>query len=233
MSSYILEKDFLGYDKGTPLTEVTLAEARAMECNRCGDCCNGLNPDVKKDEATGLPLFTWGSNFPQDLYNARFGQPLLVPIILGDGGPEFGESFELDADNKPYTCFSCSFHRQDSPDSSTCELVERFGEGNPKDLSTIRPRNCGEFPVFGGNVDATIIDGHSFVPPTGAHPRCTWYGIRVTGPWKNTPYWKERWEKQQNGEEVEEMPRLKPEILQALLERRATIDGSQPKPRPE
>ncbi len=226
---FTLEHDYQGYDAGQTFVDMTLAQARAIECNRCGDCCNGLNPDVKKDEATGLPLFTWGSKFPEDLYEARYGLPLLVPIVLGDGGPEFGSAFELDADEKPYTCFACSFHRQDSSDVSTCELIERFGEGEPSDISTIRPRACGEFPVFGLDIDATIIDGHPYIVPTGALPRCSWHAIRIVGPWKNEPYWIDRWDKQQRGEEVEPMPEVKPEIIEQLLKRRVTIDGSRPR----
>lgn len=194
--TYVLPKDFLGYEAGAELRDVTLAEARAMECNRCGDCCNGMSEYVKKDEATGLPLFTWGSNAPEDLYAERFGQQMLQPIVMGDGGPQIGDDFEVDADGKKYTCFSCSFHRPAGDDGkSSCGL---YGlDKDPKDLSTIRPRNCGEFPVFGRAVDAAIIDGNAYVPATGALPRCTWYGIRIVGPWKDTPFWQARWASQQ------------------------------------
>ena len=36
MSAFVLPKDFLGYEAGTELRDVTLEEARSMECNRCG-----------------------------------------------------------------------------------------------------------------------------------------------------------------------------------------------------
>lgn len=214
----VLVEPFLGYPAGTVLRDVTLAEARAMECNRCGDCCNGLRPNVRKDEDTGLPLSVWGSKFPDDLYEQRYGQHMLIPIVMGDGGPQFGEAFEIDADGKPYTAFGCSFletHGPESPFESTCTLR---GREDPADVSTIRPRNCGEFPVFGLDIDAALIDGHTFVPPVGPLPRCSWYGIRIVGPWKDTPYWRERWERQQVGLPVKDFS-ANPEFTGDLLSR--------------
>jgi Fe-S-cluster containining protein len=211
--NYVLPKDFQGYKAGTELRDVTIEEARAMECNLCGDCCNGMRPDVKKDEDTGLPLFTWGGEFPEDLYEERYGQKMLLPIIpleeiketpyQGDIG--IGESFATDADDKPYTCFKCSFLEEHEDGTGTCGLINKFGDGDPNKLETIRPRACGEFPVYGNNVGDAIIGGKTFIPPTGALPRCTWYAIRVTGPYKDTEYWRERWDKQQRGEEVEDL----------------------------
>lgn len=195
MSSFTLTKDFLGYEQGTVLRDVTLAEARSWECNRCGDCCNGLSEYVKKDEATGLPLFVWGSNAPEDLYQERYGKRLLQPIVMADGGPDIGEDFEVDEDGKPYTSFKCSFLCDEDKEKTSCGL---YGlDKDPKDLSTIRPRNCGEFPIFGLDVDAAIIDGNPYVPPTGSLPRCTWHGIRIVGPWKNEDNWIARWNEQQ------------------------------------
>lgn len=200
---YILPEESYGYPAGFPLLDVPLREARALECNRCGDCCNGLSDGVTKDEATGLPKFVWGSNAPDDLYEERFGKKLLQPIVMGDGGIELGDAFEIDADGKPYTAFQCSMWRAPEEEGG-CSSCALYGmDTNPNDLSTIRPRNCGEFPVFGLIIDTEIIDGHPCILPTAALPRCTWYGIRVVGPWKNEDAWRERWEKQQ---ELREQP---------------------------
>ena len=57
--TYELPIAALGYEAGTALRDVTLAEARSWQCNRCGDCCDGSREHVRKDEATGLPLFVW------------------------------------------------------------------------------------------------------------------------------------------------------------------------------
>lgn len=234
MTSYVLPQDFAAYDAGDVLREITLTEARALECNRCGDCCNGLAEGVKKDPETGFPLFTWGSKYPEDRYRARYGRELLIPLVRTDGGVGPGEDFERDADGKPYTAFVCSFlELPTDTEPAACGL---YHGADPKNLATIRPRNCGEFPVFSLDVDATILDGHGFVPATGALPRCTWYGLRVVGPWREgdrdpTGYWRERWERQQRGEEVDrllDVAELAP-VIGALLARRATTDGSTPR----
>jgi hypothetical protein len=151
---------------------------------------------VIKDEATGLPKFVWGSNAPEDLYAERYGQRLLQPIVLGDGGPVLGDEFEIDADGKPYTAFKCSMLQEPEGEgcAATCKL---YGKYDVERLETIRPRNCGDFPVFGLVVDDSLVAGNPFVPPTGALPRCTWHGIRIVGPWKDTTYWRARWEQQQ------------------------------------
>lgn len=198
MSEYALPVPLAGYPAGTILRDVPLREVRAWECNRCGDCCSGLRPGVAKDGETGLPLFTWGSSYPGDLYEVRYGRRMLRPVVRYEGDIAIGDAFEVDADGKPYACFSCAFlveHPEGELPETTCELYGR--DTDPSDLSTIRPRNCGEFPVFGLDVDATIIDGHPYVPPTGSLPRCTWHGIRVVGPWRHEPEWEQRWRDQQ------------------------------------
>lgn len=234
---YKLETAVDGYDAGAELRDVTLREARAMECNRCGGCCNGLLPDdvVKKDATTGLPLFTWGKKFPEDLYKSRYGKPMLQPIGFLDNSDEMPyqgkvgivDKFEQDSSDNPYTCFTCSFHGRNDDGLSTCGLIESFKDGNPEDVSTIRPLNCGEFPIFSTGVDDTLVAGKSFIPPTGALPSCTWYGLRITGPYKDTPYWRDRWERQQRGEEVENLSAPQ-EFIDGLIykaERRREING--------
>lgn len=223
--SHILEIPIQGYDVGTELKDVSLKEARAMECNRCGGCCNGLLPDdiVKKDPTTGLPLFVWGDKFPQDLYESRYGQKLLQPIGFLEDSSEMPyqgqigivDKFEEDENNKPYSCFSCSYHSMQDG-LAVCGLKEAYGDGNPNDISTVRPLNCGEFPVFSSIVDNELIAGRNFIPAVGTLPACTWYGIRITGPYKDTEYWRDRWQKQQANEEVPslEIPR---EFIDGLL----------------
>lgn len=239
MSYYELPIAKYGYDAGTRLREVSLAEARAMECNRCGDCCNGLSEHVKKDPVSGLPLFVWGSEFPEDLYEERFGQRLLMPIATGDGGIQLAEEFDInDANGKPHASFVCSKlgyddsveDRNDAPlGCASCKIYEQHTNPDPNDISQIRPRNCGDFPVFGLEVADSIIAGHGFVPPTGALPRCTWYGIRVVGPFQNNSYWRERWDAQQRNEPVEDLS-LSQKTINAISaktqNRRVTIDGS-------
>jgi hypothetical protein len=201
MGEYVLPTDALGYEAGTVLRDVTLKEARDMSCNMCGDCCDGSREDVKKDEATGLPLQVWGSKFPADLYAHRYGTALLQPIVMVDGGIDVGESFDVDVDGKPHTSFRCSQLRDIGDGKAACGLMvdNPLPDGSPPNT---RPYNCGSFPVFGQEVDDSVIDGNAFVPPTGALPRCTWHGLRIVGPYQDKPYWIDRWVKQQRGEEV-------------------------------
>ncbi len=218
--TYVLPVDAMGYRAGIELREVTLREARAMECNRCGDCCSGMRPGVAKDEATGLPLHVWearetaadearSQTADPDRYRGRLDEyPLFVPIVMRDGGIGLGERFERDADGMPHTSFACRALIEypggaDGPETG-CAIHE-----TPETYATsvlgLRPYNCGAFPVFGLEVSDSIIQHGYFVPPTGSLPRCTWYGLRVTGPFKDTPYWEERFARQERGEVVPEL----------------------------
>jgi hypothetical protein len=220
--SYVLPKDYQGYDAGTELRDVTLQEARAMECNRCGGCCSGLLPDdvVTKDPNFGMPLMTWGAKYPADRYKERYGTEMLLPVVRKDGGIGIGEAFEVMDNGQEYTCYTCTFFSQDGEGKALCGLREQYGDGDPQKLETLRPLNCGEFPVFSTAVDDALVGGHSFVPATGALPACTWHGIRVTGPWKDTPYYRDRWEAQQRGEPVADLS-LPEDVVQGLENRAA------------
>lgn len=208
-----------GYSIGTDLKEMTLQEARLLECNRCGGCCSGTLPDdvVVKDDFTGLPMFTWGEKFPEDLYASRYGEPLLLPIVQQEDGIGVGLSFDVDMDGKPHTCFTCSFHSMD-PDTNLahCGLIDAHGSGDPSDSSTIRPLNCGEFPVFGTVPDELVVRGIPFIPPTAHLPKCTWHGIAITGPWRDTPEWRDRWEAQQRGEDVDPLFTFPEDFIKGL-----------------
>ena len=51
---------------------MTLSEARSIECNGCGDCCDSRRTDG---------YWTWGS-LPTDQYaSINNGEPLIIPII--------------------------------------------------------------------------------------------------------------------------------------------------------
>lgn len=183
--SYVLPIAALGYDAGTELRDVTLAEARSWECNRCGGCCAGDLPDdvVTKDDVTGLPLFVWtaddGLPEPDNLYTSRYGRPLLQPLVMGDGGVVRGHAWERDADARPYRAFRCSFLREEGHEHTTCTLQERFPHPDPQRPEQNRPLHCGEFPVFSGLVTLAVREHGSFLPATGSLPKCTWHGIRI------------------------------------------------------
>lgn len=187
---------------------------------------------VKKDEETGLPLYVWESpdraadparsqTADPMRYADRFnGLPLLQPIVMGDGGIQLGETFERDALDRPYTAFRCraflSFPEGPEGPEGGCAIYDKtYLDEN----TNARPYNCGSFPLFGTEADEDVVQTGSFIPPTGALPRCTWYGIKIVGPWKDTPYWQKRYEDQANGVEVPPLPSLPAEFAQSLVDR--------------
>ncbi len=188
-STYILPKDMLAYEKGTVLVDVPLREARDMECNRCGDCCDSSGENVKLDKKHSVPLFVWGGNLPEDRYKSRFGKEMVIPLVRGDGGLVEAEEFEIQSNGEPHRAFRCTFLERDEEGLSSCGI---YDQPSPER----RPLNCGSFPVFGQEVDDAIIDHGYFIPPTGALPRCTWYGMRIVGPWKETKNWNMLFENQ-------------------------------------
>lgn len=179
---YVVPETRVGYEAGTVLRNVTLAEARSWECNRCGDCCNGLSEHVKRDPVVDLPLFVWDQPrlkeatafpLPEDLYESRFGVPLVQPVVRGDGGPRLGEQFERDGNGEEYRSFVCSALVSDAEGKGVCMVYGNRGE------DPLRPYNCGAFPVFGMEADLAVHVGGEYIPHTSALPRCTWYGIRI------------------------------------------------------
>ncbi len=244
--SYILPIAALGYDAGTELHDVTLADARSWACNRCGDCCDGSREHVRKDEATGLPLFVWEApdraadpDRAQTADPLRYAPrldglpglqagPLLQPIVMLDGGIGVGVEFDRDNEGRPHTSFRCralldtppSAHENEAPPGpeAGCAIYEPPATAGAS-VHGVRPLNCGAFPVFGTIVDDAIIGTGSYVPPTGALPRCTWHGIRVTGPWHDTEPWRARFERQQAGEPVPPLAAIPADVAPALLAR--------------
>lgn len=196
LGTYVMPVAAQGYPAGTELRNVTLRTARVlMECNRCGDCCDTRRPDVNKDEATGLPMFTWESadaaagpgsqTADPHRYDDRLDPPqrLILPVVEVEGQLVVGDEFDRDAEGRPWTSYACAAFVEfpegpDGPEGG-CSIY-----GGEDGRHGRRPLNCGSFPVFGLEVVDTIVQHGAYVPPTGHLPRCTWHGIRVVGPWK-------------------------------------------------
>ena len=195
IGEHTLLKGTVGYPAGTVLRDVTLVEARAMECNHCGDCCDGTSEHVERDPVSDMPLFVWTKDsednafdLPEDRYEKRFGHPLIQPVVQGDGGPRVGEEFERDQNGDEYRAFRC-VALKDQPDGTrACRIYD--------ERPSVRPYNCGAFPVFGMEADMAIINRGQYIPHTSPLPRCTWYGLRIVGPWKETPQWREHFGRQ-------------------------------------
>ncbi len=178
----------VGYPPGTMLRDVTLAEARAMECNRCGDCCDTTSEHVRTDPEVGLPLFVWDKpghdaafELPEDRYEKRYGRPLIRPVIRGDGGLVVARAFEVDRNGNEHRSFQCAalmrvttLDGEEKP--ATCSLYGNRGDDDPN-----RPYNCGAFPVYGMEAEAALLNVGEYIPHTSALPRCTWHGLRIVG----------------------------------------------------
>ncbi len=184
---YVLTEDRVGYPAGTVLRNVTLAEARAMECSRCGDCCDTTSEYVKTDPVVGLPLFVWTKphedtafELPEDRYAKRYGRPLVQAVVRGDGGLVTAQEFERDGNGDEHRSFKCAALMRVTDDYTTCSLYSNF------DPDPARPYHCGAFPVQGMEADQAVNVGGEYIPHTSALPRCTWYGLRIVDPWKET-----------------------------------------------
>ncbi len=142
---------------------VTLDEARALECNGCGDCCDSRRTNG---------FWTWGE-LPEDQYRGlSIDGPLIIPlerVERGDGG-EWRDRDRLPSDALELspTRFRCSAFRPRPDGGGLCGL-----HGAP------RPPRCGEFPVWGAGLAEELAERGEARLHTGAFPRCTWYGMSL------------------------------------------------------
>ena len=134
---------------------VTLAQARALDCNGCGDCCDSSRTDG---------FWTWGA-VPRDQYRALLeGSPLIIPVMRSDGG--WGDRDWRpgdDSDSTP-TPFRCGAFRTQPDGRGLCGIHDRE-----------RPSKCGEFPVHMIGQDEDVEARGMMHLETSAFPRCTWY----------------------------------------------------------
>jgi hypothetical protein len=138
---------------------LTLAEARALECNGCGDCCDSRRTDG---------FWTWGA-LPEDGYRSLTGgERLIIPIDLVDGEWRDRAQRPEDAAEFTPTRFRCMAFAERADGTGSC-----LRHGQP------RPPKCGEFPVWGPEIEAELREQHEVQLHTGAFPRCAWYQVVV------------------------------------------------------
>jgi Fe-S-cluster containining protein len=141
------------------LRYVTLAAARALECNGCGDCCDSRRTDG---------FWTWG-DLPADQYSSICGGvPLVIPIERSEDGWRDRPYQANDASTLSGSRFRCVAF-QPQPDGG--------GRCGRHQLS--RPSKCGEFPVWGAGIEVELRETGAAAVQVGAFPRCTWYGMVV------------------------------------------------------
>lgn len=138
---------------------LTAAEARALECNGCGDCCDSRRTDG---------YWRWGA-LPADQYaGLTGGEPLIIPLELHEGAWRDRLYRPDDARDLGGTCFRCTAFEPHEDGTGGC---------GRHDLP--RPVACGEFPVGGDTIERELAEHGSAKLETSAFPRCTWYRVIV------------------------------------------------------
>ncbi len=142
----------------TPLY-LSLAAARALECNGCGDCCDSRRTDG---------FWTWG-DLPADQYRSLCGgEPLIIPLERVDG----------DWRDRPYEAADASA-LSGSRFRCTAFLPQPDGGGRCGRHQLPRPDKCGEFPVWGADIDTRLAADGEVEVQAGSFPRCTWFGAVI------------------------------------------------------
>lgn len=144
-----------------PTRYVTLAQARALECNGCGDCC-----DTRRTDG----YWAWAA-LPRDQFASMTGgTPLIIPIERiedGDGWRDRTWQPDDELDLRP-TRFRCAAF-EEQPD----------GRGLCGRHTLERPAVCAEFPVHVIGLDHDVEELGEVPLMTGALPRCTWHRMIV------------------------------------------------------
>ncbi len=156
-----------GDQRSTPSSTryLRLADARALECNGCGDCCDSRRTDG---------FWTWG-HLPEDGYASRAGgQPLIIPIEFVDGEWRDRPHRVSDLGELSGTRFRCSAFVE-TPASD----LHPAGGGACTRHDRWRPAPCLEFPVGAPTLEADVEAIGEVALETSAFPRCTWYQVTV------------------------------------------------------
>lgn len=144
---------------------LSLADARALACNGCGDCCDSRRTDG---------YWTWAS-LPADGYASHCdGEPLIIPLTSRSGTWIDREHTPTDLDDFSGTRFRCTAF---TPTPPTPDLPD--GGGTCARHDRWRPAACGEFPVGGANLETELMAAGEVPLETGAFPRCTWFRVTI------------------------------------------------------
>jgi Fe-S-cluster containining protein len=138
---------------------VTLEQARAMECNGCGDCCDSRRTNG---------YWTWGVLPEQQYRELTSGDALIIPLQL------VGEQW-VERDFQPEDAHELT------PTRFRCAALEEQPDGRAlcgRHLEE-RPPRCGEFPVWGPDIEPDIAEHGELWLPTDSLVRCTWYRVCV------------------------------------------------------
>ena len=153
------------YEPGTStappsLRFMTLAEAQALECNRCGQCCGSEEADL---EGFALRQYAFGAIPEHQWRGLNGGVPLIIPLT-SSGRPRRWRP--ADADGPPFPAFRCAALRHEADGTTGCSLWQ--GE---------RPAECDAFPIDAARSAAELQQGAYILLGTTYQRLCTWVDV--------------------------------------------------------
>ena len=175
---------------------LTLSEARALECNGCGDCCDSNRTDR---------LFEWG-RLPKHQYRGTIDDnPLIIPLDIVTLEPREWE--QGDDDIRTTVFFKCAAFCPNADGTGSCIAHEN------------RPDRCRDFPIFGKDVRKTITREGRYYSPASLFSRCTWNDIIILK--ENSPILKIR-----DSEGRVDNEKITPKIREEIKQWKAKFDAS-------
>lgn len=141
---------------------MTLAEALALECNMCGQCCGSAHADPPDGS---IRSYTFGGIEQRQWARLNGGVPLIIPLTL-TGKPRAWRAADGDpATAPPFQCNALLPH----PDGTTrCAIWQ-----------TRRPPPCDEYPVRASHYPAELRAGAYILLNTTYQRLCTWVDVLV------------------------------------------------------
>lgn len=139
---------------------MTLAEAQAIECNQCGDCCDTRRVARTVGDRHG---WAWGAD------DGAIAGGLIIPLYEAHPGTYERAIWTRPGDRiGPFRCTAFV----DEGDTGRCTAHD--GE---------RPKLCGEFPVFGARgewIAEQVARLGEYALPIGPHLwRCAWANVVI------------------------------------------------------
>lgn len=128
---------------------VTLAEAKAMDCNRCGECCSSLR-------APGGGMWSWGG-LPKGRHYGLI--TLLDERTLKPRAWQPGDDHP-----RAHNAYDCTALEILEDDTTNCAI---YG-------SARQPARCLQFPVFYEGIEEELAEGPILLR-TEPLNSCTWY----------------------------------------------------------
>lgn len=140
--------------------EMTLAEAQALQCNQCGDCC-----DSRRARRFSNTLWSWGH---------EAAGPMIIPLRMTHEGTGRMDEYEDDVPRSTPVAYTAAFR---------CALLVPLPDGVAQcgaHGDPTLPPTCSAYPVFEGHatwIAEEVAKSGSFA----LHPpeRCTWHGVVI------------------------------------------------------